>query len=115
MMTGKDVSHIEIRKAGDEEFYFVFRLPSDGMFVSVFFDSMSEIMVAVESGKRDSTEDANYLFNTESAGEAYFVFRDKNSKPIGLSTIFEHESTMTVGMKYMKKYLHKVEATDLTT
>ena len=114
-MTGKDISHIEIRKAGNEEFYFVFRLPSDGMFVSVFFDSMSEVMVAVEGAKRDSTEEANYLCNTESAGEAYFVFRDKNSKPIGLSTIFKQESTMTVGMKYMKEYLHRAEAADLTT
>ncbi len=114
-MTGKDISHIEIRKAGNEEFYFVFRLPSDGMFVSVFFDSMSELMVALESAKRDSTEKANYLCNTESADEAYFVFRDKNSKPIGLSTIFEQESTMTVGMKYMKKYLHRAEVADLTT
>ena len=49
MMTGKDISQIEIRKAGNEEFYFIFRLPSDGMFVSVFFDSMSEIMMAVET------------------------------------------------------------------
>jgi hypothetical protein len=114
-MTGKDISHIEIRKAGNEEFYFVFRLPSDGMFVSVFFDSMSELMVALESAKRDSTEKANYLCNTESTDEAYFVFRDKNSKPIGLSTIFEQESTMTVGMKYMKKYLHRAEAVYLTT
>ena len=114
-MTGKDMSQIEIRSAGSDEFYFVFRLPSDGMFVSVFFDSMSEVMAVVESAKRDSTGEANYLCNTESAGEAYFVFRDKNSKPVGLSTIFEQESTMTVGMKYMKKYLHRAEAVDLTT
>ena len=113
-MTGKDLSRIEIRKAGDEEFYFVFRLPSDGMFVSVFFDSMSETMVAVESAKRNSTEEANYLCNTESADEAYFVFRDKKSKPIGLSTLFEQESTMSVGMKYMKKNLHRAEVDDLT-
>ena len=115
MMTGKDISQIEIRKAGNEEFYFVFRLPSGGMFASVFFDSMSETMVAAESAKRDSTEEANYLCNTESVGEVYFVFRDKNNKPIGLSTIFEQESTMTVGLKYMKKYLHRAEVTDLTT
>jgi hypothetical protein len=114
-MTGKDISHIEIREAGNKEFYFVFRLPSDGMFVSVFFDSMSELMVALESAKRDSTEKANYLCNTESTDEAYFVFRDKNSKPIGLSTMFKQESTMTVGMKYMKKYLHRAEVADLTT
>ena len=112
---GKDISHIEIRKAGNEEFYFVFRLPSDGMFVSVFFDSMSEIMVAVESAKRDSTADVNYLWNTKPADEADWVCRDKNSKPIGLSTIFEQESTMTVGLKYMKKYLHRAEVADLTT
>jgi hypothetical protein len=80
-----------------------------------FFDSMSETMVAVESAKRNSTEEANYLCNTESADEAYFVFRDKNRKPIGLSTIFGQESTMTVGMKYMKKHLHRAEVADLTT
>ena len=114
-MTGKDISHIEIRKAGNEEFYFVFRLPSDGMFVSVFFDSLTEVMVAVESAKRDSTEEANYLCDTKSSDEAYFVFRDKNSKPIGLSTIFGQESTMSVGLKYMKKYLHRAEVSDLTT
>ena len=115
MMTGKDISQIEIRKAGNEEFYFVFRLPGGGMFASVFFDSLSEVIVAVESAKRDSTEKSNYLCDTESADEAYFVFRDKNSKPIGLSTIFEQESTMTVGLKYMKKYLHRAEVADLTT
>ena len=114
-MMGKDISHIEIRKAGNEEFYFVFRLPSDGMFVSVFFDSMSEIMVAVERAKRYSTEESNYLYDKKSTDEAYFVFRDKNSKPIGLSTIFEQESTMTVGLKHMKEYLHRAEVTDLTT
>jgi len=114
-MTGKDISHIEIRKAGNDEFYFVFRLPSGGMFASVFFDSMSEVMVAVERAKRDSTEKSNYLCDTKSTDEVYFVFRDKNNKPIGLSTIFEQESTMTVGLKYMKKYLHRAEVTDLTT
>ena len=85
------------------------------MFVSVFFDSMSETMVAVESAKRDSAKETNYLCNTESADEAYFVFRDKNSKPIGVSTIFEQESIMTVGLKYMKKHLHRAEVVDLTT
>ena len=114
-MTGKDISQLEIRKAGNKEFYFIFRLPSDGMFVSVFFESMAETMVAAESAKMDSIADANYLCNTESADEAYFVFRDKNSKPIGLSTIFKQESTMTVGMKYMKENLHRAEAADLTT
>lgn len=114
-MNVKDIPHIEIRKAENDEFYFVFRLPSDGMFVSVFFDSMSEVMVAVERAKRYSTEESNYLYDTKSTDEAYFVFRDKNSKPIGLSTIFEQESIMTVGLKYMKKYLHRAEVTDLTT
>ena len=114
-MTDKDISQIEIRKAGNEAFYFVFRLPSDGMFVSIFFENMSEVMVAVEGAKRVSTEEANYLYDTKSTDEAYFVFRDKNSKPIGVSTIFEQESTMTVGLKYMKKYLHRAEVADLTT
>ena len=115
MMTGKDISKIEIRSAGSDEFYFVFRLPCDGMFVSIFFENMSEVVAAVENIKRNSTEEACYIRNTTSTDEVYFVFRDKNDKPIGLSTIFEQESTMTVGLKYMKKYLHRAEVTDLTT
>ena len=113
-MTGKIISHIEIRKAGNDEFYFIFRLPSGGMFVSVFFDSMPEVMLAVERAKRDSTEEPNYLCDTKSTDEAYFAFRDKNSKQIGLSSIFEQESIMTVGLKYMKKYLHRAEVVDFT-
>ena len=114
-MKAKGLPQIEIRSAGSSEFYFVVRLPSDGMFVSIFFENMSEVVAAVENIKRNSTEDAHYLRNTTSAEQTHFIFKAKNKNPIGQSTIYKHTSAMNVGLKYMKKYLLSAEIVDLTT
>jgi hypothetical protein len=113
-MTAKGLPQIEIRSAGSNEFYFVFRLPSNGMFVSVFFENMSEVVAVVENTKRNSTEDTHYLRNTTSAEQTHFVFRAKNKNPTGQSTIYKHTSAMDVGLKYMKKHLLNAEIVDLT-
>ena len=114
-MKAKGLPQIEIRSAGSSEFYFVVRLPSDGMFVSIFFENMSEVVAAVENIKRNSTEDAHYLRNTTSAEQTHFIFKAKNKNPIGQSTIYKHTSAMNVGLKHMKKYLLSAEIVDLTT
>ena len=114
-MTENIIPQIEIRKAEIDEFYFVFRLPGGGMFVSIFFENMSEVVAAVENIKRNSTEDTHYLRNTTSAKQLHFIFRAKNKNPIGQSTIYKHTSAMNVGLKYMKKYLLSTEIVDLTT
>ena len=59
-MTGKGISQIKLRKAGSDEFYFVFRLPSDGMFVSIFFDCIAEAVAEIETSQRNSQEDSYY-------------------------------------------------------
>jgi hypothetical protein len=114
-MTAKGLPQIEIRSAGSNEFYFAVRLPSDGMFVSIFFENMSEVVAAVENIKRHSTEDAHYLRNTTSAEQAHFIFKAKDKNPIGQSTRYKYPSAMDVGLKYMKKYLLSAEIVDLTT
>jgi uncharacterized protein YegP (UPF0339 family) len=114
-MMAKGLPQIEIRSAGSNEFYFVFRLPSDGMFASVFFESMSEVVAAIEAIKRNSTEDANYIRNTTSAEQTHFVFMEKNKNPIGQSIIYKHTSAMEIGLQYMKKHLLSAEPVDLTT
>jgi hypothetical protein len=114
-MTAKSLPQIEIRSAGSGEFYFVFRLPCDGMFVSIFFEEMSEVVAAAESAKRNSTEDTHYLRNTTSAKQLHFIFRVKDKKPIGQSTRYKYTSAMDVGLQYMKKHLLSAEVVDLTT
>ena len=114
-MTVKGLPQIEIRSAGSNEFYFVFRLPSDGMFVSVFFENMSEVVAAIETIKRNSTEDVHYLRDTTSTEQTHFIFRAKDKNPIGQSTIYKHTSAMDVGLQYMKKHLLSAETVDLTT
>jgi uncharacterized protein YegP (UPF0339 family) len=114
-MTAKGLPQIEIRSAGSNEFYFVFRLPSNGMFVSVFFENMSEVVAAIETIKRNSTEDAHYLRDTTSTEQTHFIFRAKDKDPIGQSTIYKYTSAMDVGLQYMKKHLLETEIVDLTT
>ena len=113
-MAGKIISRIEIRKAGNEEYYFVFRLPHGGMFVSIFFDSMSEVVAAVEYSQRISTDDKRYTCKAKSTDNEYFVFLTKSNKPIGQSIIFDHTDTMNVGLQYMQKHLQRAEVVDLT-
>ena len=109
------IPQIEVRRAGNDEFYFVFRLPSDGMFVSIFFEDMSEVVAAVEDIKRNSTEDGHYICESTTAGQASFIFRTKNKNPVGQSTMYAHASSMDVGLQYMKKHLLGAEVVDLTT
>lgn len=106
---------IEIRKAGSKEFYFVFRLPRDGMFVSIFFENISEVTAATENIQRHSKTNEYYLLETTPPEQTRFIFRPKNKYPIGQSTLYEHESAMEHGLQYMKKHLLSAEIVDLTT
>lgn len=114
-MIGNNISSIEIRKAGYDEYYYVFRLPSGGMFVSIFFDRMSEVVAAIEYSQRISADDSRYLCKTQPEGENYFVFLTKNNKPIGQSIIFEKALKMNDGLHYMQKHLRRAEIVDFTT
>ena len=60
----KKAPQIEIRKAGSEEFYFVFRLPGDGMFISIFFENISEVTAAIENIQRHSKINEYYLLES---------------------------------------------------
>ncbi len=114
-MIAKNLPQIEIRSAGSCEFYFVFRLPGDRVFVIIFFENMAEVVAAVENIKRNSTEDAYYLRNTTSAEQTHFIFRAKNENPIGQSIMYKHTSAMEVGLQYMKEHLLSADIVDLTT
>ena len=111
-MTAQSISSIEIRRAGNDEFYFVFRLPGNRLFVSHFFDNMSEVVAVVEYSQRNSKNEARYLCKTRSLGEDYFLFLTKNNKPIGQSTMFEKKPTMRAGLLYMQKHFQTAEVAD---
>ncbi len=111
----ENAPQIEIRKAGSEEFYFVFRLPSNGMFISIFFENISEVTAAIENIQRHSKINEYYLLETTPTEQTYFIFRPKNKHPIGQSTMYEHESAMEHGLQYMIKHLLGAETVDLTT
>ena len=71
-------------------------------------------MAAIETIKRNSTDDAHYLRDTTSTEQTHFIFRAKDKNPIGQSTIYKHTLAMDVGLQYMKKQLLSAEIVDLT-
>jgi len=70
-MTTKGLPQIEIRRAGSQEFYFVFRLPSDGIFISIFFENISEVTAAIENIQRHSKINEYYLLETRISNEVW--------------------------------------------
>ena len=110
----KGGSQIEIRKADENEYYFVFRLPNDGIFISIFFEDIVEAFAAAENIKRNSTGDSVYTCKTDSPGQSYFIFKNKNNSPIGQSSIYKYGQSVDVGIQYMKEHLLEAEIVDMT-
>lgn len=110
----KGRSQIEIRKADENEYYFVFRLPNDGIFMSVFFEDIVEAVAAAENIKRNSTGDSVYVCKTDSPDQSYFIFKAKNNSPIGQSSIYKYGQSVEAGIQYMKEHLLEAEIVDLT-
>jgi hypothetical protein len=75
---------------------------------------MSEVVAAIETIKRNSTEDTHYLRDRTATEQTHFIFRAKDKNPIGQSTIYKHTSAMDVGQQYMKRHLLSAEIVDLT-
>ena len=111
----KSGSQIEIRKAGGNEYYFVFRLPNDGIFISIFFEDTLEAVAAAENIKRNSTEDNCYLRKTTPPDQSHFLIKIKNNSPIGQSSMYKNESSMEAGIQYMKRHSVEAEIVDMTT
>lgn len=106
---------IEVRKAGDNEYYFLFRLPNDGIFISKFFEDSLEAVSAAEKIKRNAMEENCYHGKNEISNHFYFIFNIKKNAPIGQSSIYKDGASMDAGIHYMKKYLLEAEIVDLTT
>lgn len=114
-MTEKTISTIEIRKAGYDEYYFVFRLPNGGIFLSIFFEDIVEAVATAENFQRNSTKNSNYLRKTNPPDQYYFIFKTQKSHPIGQSSIYKNRPAMDTGIQYIKKHLLETAVVDMTT
>ncbi|MGW8195340.1 MAG: DUF1508 domain-containing protein [Desulforhopalus sp.] len=115
MIKRKERSQIEIRKASENEYYFVFRLPNDSIFISIFFENIVEAVAAAENIKRNSMNDNCYLPKNDTKEQSYFIFHAANKSTIGQSSIYKCRLSLEAGIRYMKKYLVDAEIFDLTT
>jgi len=114
-MIGKNISSIEIRKAGHDEYYFVFRLPNGGIFLSIFFEDIVEAVATAEDFQRNSTKDSNYLRKTNPPDQYHFIFKTQKSYPIGQSSMYKNRPAMETGIQYIKKHLPETAVVDMTT
>lgn len=106
---------IEIRKADENEYYFVFKLPSGGIFMSKFFEDLEEVFSAAEKIKRRASEESCYLCKNGITNQYYFVFYLKQDSPIGHSSIYKDKVSMDAEMHYMQEHLKEAEVLDLTS
>ena len=115
MKKKKSRPQIEIRKADENEYYFVFKMPSGGIFMSKFFEDVEEALSAAEKIKRRATEDSCYLCKNGITNQFYFLFNIKKNSPIGQSSIYKDRQSMDSEIHYMKNNLVDAEIVDLTT
>lgn len=106
---------IEIRQASENEYYFVFKLQSGGIFMSKFFEDVEEALSAAEKIKRRAAEESCYLCKNGVTNQYYFVFNVKKNCPIGQSSIYQDRPSMDSEIHYMKNNLGEAEIVDLTT
>lgn len=114
-MFGKNISSVEIRKAGYDEYYFVFRLPNGGIFLSEFFKDIVEAVATAENFQRNSTRDNNYLRKSNPSDQYHFIFKTQKSCLIGQSSMYKNRPAMETGIQYIKKHLLETEIVDMTT
>jgi len=105
---------LEIRKAGDNELYFVFKLPGHGMFVSRFFDDIAEVYSAIAEMKDNLAENNNYVRKLSPPAQVYFIFRVRDQEPTGQSTMYRLVSIMEISIEFMKTSFACSEVVDLT-
>ena len=110
----KGGSQIEIRKAGENEYYFVFMLPSGGIFMSNFFEDLEEALSAAEKIKRSAAEKNYYIYKNRLKNQFYFVFKINKNFQIGQSSIYKDTQSIDSVIHYMKNYLVEAEIIDLT-
>lgn len=114
-MTGTHITQrLEIRKAGDDELYFVFKLPGHGMFVSRFFRDISHVYAAIAEMKNNLADDNSFVRKISTPAQVYFIFRAMDQNPIGQSTMYRLVSIMEISIEYLKKNLAAAEVVDLT-
>lgn len=111
----KNKTQIVIRKADENEYYFVYKLPSGGIFMSNFFENLEETLSAVEKIKKRAAEENYYIYKNRLKNQFYFVFKIKKNSSIGQSSIYKDKQSIDSGIHYMKNNLVKAEIVDLTT
>jgi len=108
------VRKLEIRKAGDNELYFVLKLPGHGMFVSRFFEDVSEVYAAIAEMKDNLADNNNYVRKISPPAQVYFIFRVRDQEPLGQSTMYRLVSIMEISIEFMKRSFACSEVVDLS-
>ena len=108
---------LEIHNAGESGYYFVFKLPGQGVFISNFFEDISELYSAIDEMKKNVVDDAHYLRKESplNPGQVYFLFQLNEKLFLGQSTMYNIASVMESGIEYMKEKLQETESVMLST
>lgn len=94
---------ITVRTNGD--FQFILK-SSNGRTIlcSLGFSTISECQNCIDSVRRNSLDDSKYDLQTNANGKFYFNLRATNGQTLGMSGMFESESTRDEVIVSVKRY-----------
>jgi uncharacterized protein YegP (UPF0339 family) len=108
------IATFEIRIAGDEEFYFTFKLSKEIILTSRFFQSKKEVQNGIEMIKRHVENNGTFNRNMSKTGHVYFTFRNGDLERVGQSMMYNFASAMEKDIALLKKHLSGAVVEDMT-
>jgi uncharacterized protein YegP (UPF0339 family) len=108
------IAMFEIRRAGDEGFYFIIKVSEEIILRSQFFQSKNEVQSGIETIKRHVENHGNCSRTMSKTGQVYFTFRNGDLEPVGQSMMYNFASAMEKDIALLKKHLSDAVVEDMT-
>jgi uncharacterized protein YegP (UPF0339 family) len=108
------IATFEIRMAGDEGYYFTFKISEEIILRSQFFLSKNEVQNGIEKTKRHVENNGTFNRNMSKTGQVYFTFRNGDLDPVWKSMMYDFASAMENDIALLKKHLSGAVVEDMT-
>jgi uncharacterized protein YegP (UPF0339 family) len=108
------IATFEIRTAGDEGYYFTFKISEEIILRSQFFLSKNEVQNGIEMIKRHVENNGTFNRNMSKTGQVYFTFRNGDLDPVWKSMMYDFASAMENDIALLKKHLSGAVVEDMT-
>ena len=108
------IATFEMRTAGDEGYYFTFKISEEIILRSRLFQSKKEVQNDIETIKRHVENNGDFSRNMSKTGHVYFSLRNGDLEPVWQSMMYDFASAMEKDIALLKKHLSGAAVEDMT-